>query len=61
MVTVASTYARDVFPALLSYKILKLQQLRHEFVVFDHSLMRQYAFITSSDYILPCNPICSDY
>ena len=60
MVGVASTYVRDVFPALLSYKTLKLLQLRHEFVVFDHSLMRHYAFIRSSNNILPYNSICSD-
>ena len=53
MVAVASRYASEVFPALLSCKTLKLQQLRHVFVVLDHSLMRHFAFIRSSDYILP--------
>ena len=60
MVGVASTYVRDVFPALLSHKTFKLLQFRLEFVVFDHSLMRHYAFIRSSDNILPYNSICDD-
>ena len=60
MVAVASRYASEVFPALLSCKTLKLRQLRHEFVLFDHSLMLHLACIRSSHYILPYNSICRD-
>ena len=58
MVAVASWYASDVFPALLSCKTLKLWQLRHGCVAFGHSLMRHFAYIRSSNYILPYNSIC---
>ena len=60
MVAVASWYANEVFPGLLYCKTLKLCQLRHALAVFDHSLMRNFACISSSDYILPYNSICSD-
>ena len=60
MVGVESICVRDVFPTLLSHKTFKLLQFRLEFVDFDHSLMRHYTFIRSSDYILPYNSICSD-
>ena len=60
MVGVTTSYVRDVFPALLSYKTFKLLKFRLEFVVFDHSLMRHYAFIRSSGNVLPYNSICDD-